>query len=376
MTEASTLPLPLDDLPAQMRRFVDPAAPMPARLMAARGLVPLKGNDQVFMLVQLAASSDEQVSQTARDSIAKMPPAALVAAASADLHPAILDGLAGHFFGTTEVTEAIVTNGKTADATIERIARTADERLCELIATNEERLLNAPRIIEALYKNKHARMSTADRLVELAARNGVNLEGVATFKAHVEALQGQLVPAEPLEEPLPEDRDFQNALAEDEDDPEAVQIDAVDGTEQLKDKFKPLSMKIKEMNTAQKLRLTLVGNAAARAILVRDSNKVVQHAAIASPTMTEAEAVGIAFSKEVSEDVLRFIGNNRREWLRNYELKRALIFNPKTPVGIALSFLTHLRESDLKTLARSRNVGSAIKAAAAQRIAKKENKKG
>jgi ATP-dependent protease HslVU (ClpYQ) ATPase subunit len=237
-------------------------------------------------------------------------------------------------------------------------------------------LLAAPRIIEALYKNKNARMSTADRLVELAARNNVNLDGVATFRAHVEALRGMLIPAEPLAEPLPEDETFATAIAVDADDKDAVMVDPVEGTETLKEQFKPLSMQIREMNTAQKLRLTLVGNAAARAILVRDSNKVVQHAAIASPTMTEAEAVGIAFSKEVSEDVLRFIGNNRRDWLRNYELKRALIFNPKTPVGISLSLLAHLRDSDLKTLARSRNVGSAIKAAAAQRIAKKENKKG
>lgn len=377
MDAPTPLPLPVDQLPAAIRRFCDPAAPAAARMMAARGLVPVKGDDQVTMLVQLAASSEEQIAATAREAVGKLPDGVLLSACDGELHPSILDGLADHVANLgikRDGLERIVQNHQTSDATIERIARIADERLCELIATNEQRLLGAPEIIEAIYKNRNARMSTADRLVELAARNGVELHGIPAFKDHVAALQGKLIPAEPLEEPLPEDAAFAQALDGDEDDPEAIEIDKVEGTEEVKEKFKPLSFQIREMSTSEKLRLTLIGNAAARALLVRDSNRIVSHAAIASPTMTESEAVGIAHSKEVSEDVLRFIGNNRREWLRNYELKRALIFNPKTPIGISLSFLSHLRDADLRGLARSRNVSAPIKTAAAQRLAKKEKK--
>src|SRR5688500_18648889 len=225
MTEASTLPLPLDELPQAIRRFCDPTAPMPARLMAARGLVPMKGHEQVAMLVQLAASSEEQIAQSARESIAKLPENVLTTAGGAEMHPALIDGLAGHVASVGPAIEAIILNAATRDTTIERIAKTADERLCEMIATNEQRLLGAPRIIEALYKNKNARMSTADRLVELAARNNVELDGVATFRAHVEALREMLVSAEPTAEALPEDHAFADALAHDDDDKDAVQVD-------------------------------------------------------------------------------------------------------------------------------------------------------
>ena len=46
----------------------------------------------------------------------------------------------------------------------------------EFVATNEQRLLENPRIIELLYMNKNTRMSTADRIVELAARNGLAVD--------------------------------------------------------------------------------------------------------------------------------------------------------------------------------------------------------
>src|SRR5687767_5945501 len=227
--QLTPLPLPLDDLPASIRRFCDPTAPVAARTMAARGLVPLKGEELVTMLVQLAASDEDVIATNAHESLGKLPPGVVVAAAASELHPSVLDALVLTHSSSREVLEALVLNHGSADITVERIARTTDERLCETIAHNEKRLLGAPAIIEALYKNKNCRMSTADRLVELAARNGVELTGVPTFKAHLEALQNELVPAEPTEEPLPDDEAFQKALELDDDDPDAVVIDKVEG---------------------------------------------------------------------------------------------------------------------------------------------------
>jgi hypothetical protein len=363
-----TLPLPLEALPEGLRRFASPDAPERARQAAAKGLVPLKGADLVALLLQLAADSAEAIASAARASFDGLPPAVLEGALDAPIHPAFLDRLAD-VVTTGEHLERIVANPATADGTVARIARTCSERVAERIAVNEQRVLAAPQIIESLYKNRSTRMSTVDRLIELAVRNGVRVEGIPTFDAHAEAIAGQLIP-EPTDEPLPSDAMFNAALEEDGDE-DAIDVDKVDGSEQLKDKFKPLSMQIGEMTTQEKLRLTLVGNAAARAILVRDSNKMVSLAAVTSPMVTEAEATGIANSRQVGEDVLRVIGN-RREWLANYEIKRALIFNPKTPIGISMRFLAHLHAADLKNIARSRGIPAALKTAATQRIAKKE----
>lgn len=372
MTQQSAkLPLSLDELPKSLRRFADPNAPGPAKMMAAKGMVPVKGGDLVTLLCQLSADKEEGVRDAAEGSLAGLPdPVLLPACESPELHPAVIGRLADVFGKRDDVLERLVQLPTIAHASVARIARHCSERITEIIAVNQQRLLETPLIVEALYKNKHTRMSTADRLVELCARNGVELTGIPAFAAHVEAIQGQLIP-EPTDEPLPSDIAFNESVAEEgEEDEAAVEIDKVDGKEELKDKFKPLSFRIREMSLSEKIRLCVVGDAAARSLLVRDPNKLVSSAAISSPSMTVAEAAAIAHSKEIGEHILRFI-SMRKEWVRAYEIKRALIFNPKTPVGVSLKFLSHLRTNDLKLLSKSRGVAGPVKTSARQRLQKK-----
>ena len=369
------LPLPADALPLSIRKFGDPAAPGPARAMAAKGLVPVRGEDLVTLLVQLSADSDEGIADAAKRTLEGVPENVLSTAAGAPTtHPAVLDRLADIFRSQDAVLEPIAGNHATADTTIERMARTCRDMVSEIIATNEQRMIGDPKIIEALYKNENTRMSTADRIIELAARHQLEITGIPAFHAHVEALSGQLIP-ERSDEPLPADAAFRKALEEDAEDPEAIDIDKADGTETLKKKYGSLRDEIGNMSNSERIRLAQIGSAAARAILVRHANKQVSFAAISSPKMNGAEATAIAHSKEISDDILRYIGN-RREWLRNYEIKRALVFNPKTPVGISLRFLSHLREHDLKSLTRSRGVPGPLKSAATQRWQQKAKGRG
>jgi hypothetical protein len=370
MERPSHLPLALDELPEEIRRFVDPSGPAPARIMAAKGLVPVKGNHQITMLAQLSADADEMVAKTATDSLAKLPDSILLPACQAPLHPAVLELLADKKKENQKALELIVANPKTADATIEWIARSATELLCEQIAVNEQRLLGAPQIIEALYKNRNTRMSTADRLIELAARNGIDLSGIPAYKAHVEAIQGQLIP-EPSNEPLYGDTLFQECLEEDRDDEAFEPDDQKEGEEKIKEVYKPLAMRIKDMTTGEKIRLALVGSSVARALLVRDRDRNVAMAVVCSPAISLKEVIDIAKSRDISDDVLRYIGN-KRDWLRSGKLKSVLVFNPKTPIGISLKFLSHLRLDELKRLARSRNVAAQVRSVAAQWVSRRE----
>ncbi len=373
MERPAPLPLVAEALPDSIRRFCDPGAPMAARTMAARGAVPVRGNDQVMLLLQLSRDPEQELARTATESLDKLPDAVLHAACEGALHPAFLDRLVEHFSTREDVVERVVANMDTAPGTVAHVALRCSERVSERIAVNEQRLLAAPKIIEALYKNKNTRMSTADRLIELAARNGVELD-IPTFKAHVEAIKGQLIP-EPTEEPLPTDLAFSEALREDDDNPEAVHAKAEEEAEEdeVEQKYMPLMMKIRTMSSAEKLRMAMVGNAAARAFLVRDKNRTVAYAAISSPAMGENEVPSIAHSKEVGEEILRYIGN-KREWTKNHEIKRALVFNPKTPVGITLRFLAHLHDKELKELSRSKGVPAPVKTAAMGRLQAKEKK--
>lgn len=343
--------------------------------MAAKGLVLVKGGDLITLLCQLANDPEETVAEAATGTLAGLPDGVLLAACETPIHAAVLDDLAQRFSKRDDVLGRICGNHATHDSTIAEAARGCSEPVSEIIATNQQRLLAAPLIIERLYKNKNTRMSTADRIVELAARNDVEIAGIPAFKAHVEAIKGQLIP-EPTDEPLPTDAIFQEALAEDSDEDafEASDDDDDDDGEEVKKKFKPLAFRVREMSTSEKVRLAVIGDAAARALLVRDSNRMVSFAAISSPSMTIAEATNIAHSKEVGDEILRYIGN-RKEWARSYELKTALVFNPKTPVGISLRFISHLRPNDLKVVAKSRGVPTPVKTSAAQRIQKREQKK-
>ncbi len=373
MDRPPPLPLPMQALPEALRRFCDPAAPLPARTMAARGLVPLKGADLVTVLAQLAADPDPTIAQAAAGSLAGLPDNVLLSACDGALDESVLDALAERL-DRHDVRERISLNHATADGTIELLARRADDALGERIATNEARLLRAPAIIGALYNNRNVRMSTADRLIELAARNGIEVPGLPkeTFDAHVEAIQGELL-FEASDEKLPEDLEFEDTLASDEDDPNAVEIDAELDEERIRDKHLPLSMKIGGLSKSKKIRLAQIGSAAARSFLVRDNDRQVAMTAVRSPQLSIGEATAIAHSRQVSDEVLKHVGN-QRNLTRSNEVKRALVFNPKTPFGISLGFLSHMNGNDLREISRSRNVAPQLKSAALQKIAAKEKK--
>jgi len=371
MDRPAPLPLPIDALPEAARRFCDPAAPLPARTMAARGLVPLHGPELVTVLAQLCADAEPAVASAAATTLEGLPENVLGSSFEAALHPSVLDALAVRFTNS-DLRERLVANPATSDGTIEWLAREADERLGERISANEARLLRAPAIIGALYNNRRVRMSTADRLVELAGRHGIDVPGIPkeTLDAHVEAIAGEPV-FEPTDAQLPDDVEFLGTVAVDADDPDAVVLDEEKQEERVREQHLPLLMAIARLSKSKKLRLAQIGNASARAILMRDKDKQISMAAVRSPQLTMPEAVAAAQSRQVSEDILRFLGT-QRALTRSAEVKRALVFNPKTPFGITLGFLSHLHTNDLRELSRSRNVAPQLKSAALQKIAAKE----
>ncbi len=131
--------------------------------------------------------------------------------------------------------------------------------------------------------------------------------------------------------------------------------------------YESLYHQILRMGVAEKVKLAFMGNREARDILVRDANKMVALAAVRSPKIQEAEIDAISKSRHVSEDVLRQIASTK-EWSKLYHIKLNLASNSKTPIPIVVQFLPHLRESDLRKLAKSKNISQVV-ATQARRIA-------
>ena len=120
----------------------------------------------------------------------------------------------------------------------------------------------------------------------------------------------------------------------------------------------------------QKIKLARIGGKEARSMLIRDRNRIVSSAVLASPKLTETEVIAYAQNKSISDDMLRIISNNR-EWTKNYQVKLALTMNPKTPTPQAVKFMNYLQDRDLRKLMKSRDVPNNVSAYARRLLTKK-----
>src|SRR5688572_10441233 len=132
--------------------------------MAARGVIPgAKPADIVTVVAVLCDSPDAGTAETARATLAKLPPPIVNGALTADLPGSVIDKLCRAQPGDPEFVSALLRLPRLTPETLEHLAASADEKRGEVIATNEELMLANPRAIERLYMNKAVRMSTANR---------------------------------------------------------------------------------------------------------------------------------------------------------------------------------------------------------------------
>ncbi len=124
-----------------------------------------------------------------------------------------------------------------------------------------------------------------------------------------------------------------------------------------------IALEIRRMNVSQRMRLASKAGRLERQILLRDNSPQVLMGLLANPRIDETEVRDLVRSPHAASGVLQHVAKDRR-WSSNYEVRLALIRNPKTPTPLAQRLLTTLRKPDLQTLAKSSNVREAIKSAA------------
>jgi hypothetical protein len=369
-------PIDVAKLSPVARKILDPGGPPPLRQMAAKGVAPgLKPGESLTLVALLTEGPDGALAEIARGTLAALPAPLFQGALGGDLPAGVLSLLAPHYAHNARAMEKILGHPSIAAETVAVVAGMASEAVTELIATNEERLIAHPEIIEKLYMNRATRMSTADRVLELAVRHKLELKGIPAFKEAAAAIAQELI-VEPTPEPTPDDIHFRatKVLAEqiplDPSVEDTHRLDEESGNEVVESKFVPLYKKISEMTISQKIRCAMLGTANERLLLIRDTNRLVAQAAIKSPSIQENEVVRISASRNVSEDVLRIISLDR-EWTRSHQIKLNLVANPRTPFAFAAKLVPHLREHELKALARSKNVTGAVSTAARQQLSRR-----
>jgi len=344
-------------LSPQAERYARRDAPRDARLMAARGALPLPPVELATVLFALLHDPDAEVKGLARDSLEGLPDGVCQAVLSGDAHPAILSHLARAFRDQEERVERIALNPAVDDPTLAFLAGLPSKRLVDIVSNNQERMLRAPEIVDALGSNPLTGRSVIERILVFigedvsrgSAPAGDGTVSDADAEAALRAVLGDELAhlARSLVRETPEKTG--RALTG-----EVTNLYAL----------------IQKMSVYQKIKLARLGNREARGLLVRDRNKVVAVAAILSPKITDNEIVAIAQSRNVGDEVLRIVANNR-QWTRSYKVKLALASNPKTPQPLAMGFVGQLHDSDMLSLMKSKDVPAVISTHARRMLTKK-----
>jgi hypothetical protein len=133
--------------------------------------------------------------------------------------------------------------------------------------------------------------------------------------------------------------------------------------------------RVSKLNVGQRIKLGFIGGKEERALLIRDTARLVQNAVLSSPKLTDAEAESFAASKNLQENVFREIARQRR-FLKLYPVVRNLANNPRCPLDISLTLVKTLHVYDLKSLRHNKNVPDTIRKVAAKLYAEKATRGG
>jgi hypothetical protein len=364
----SGCPLALDALPRPLQKHADPAAPLSLRMMGAKGLVPAAPRDLATLLFCLACDPDVAVRDTAARTAEGLPETISGAALRSDeVAGEVLDWYADRLVGRDRALEYILLNPATLDATVARVAAFVPQRLAEIIRQNELRLLRHDDIVRQLCHNPKVLASTVDAACEFCVRNGLVLLDVPQLvEAHRRVYGVEPSPAVDSDTAVRLMTDYAVDLASEERAPGLAPASPEQDARRL-----TITQRVLRMSVTEKIKLATLGNKEARALLLRDPNKLVALAAVTSPRITEGEVIVLATSRTANADVLRHIYTTR-EYVKNYTIKAALVRNPKVPLPTALKFMMALQEKDIRELARDRNVPQTIQAQAKAWVMKME----
>ncbi len=327
--------------------------PKDLRLMAAQGLLPLKPEDLADLLLHLLGDSEEAVRQAAGTSLLAVPASDMLAILKDRQSPADVLAWGAARRPEKELREAALQNPSTPDEAIEALAPTLPEGLAELVVINQQRLLRRTSLLVALESNPDLSSDQRRRLRELRESFHIGeAEPAAPAPAPASAAAAAPPPAEAPAEEGP-------VAGQDLTPEQAISQVLTDEERQHEEKLSAVQ-RLYRMNTAEKMITALKGSREDRTILIRDPNRIVSTAVLGSPKLTEAEVEGFAAMKNVSADVLRYIGNHK-EWTKKYTVIQSLVRNPRTPLAISIGMVSRLNPKDIKTIAVDRNVPEVIR---------------
>ncbi|HEU4950591.1 MAG TPA: hypothetical protein VFT46_01500 [Holophagaceae bacterium] len=249
----------------------------------------------------------------------------------------------------------------------------------EIIANNQALWLQRPTILDQLEQHPAAEYNLKRRINEFRFEV-LRLVPEEVKQERLEILDeveaGRLDKAW-AELPLPKEETVDEKAAEIPDVPHGTPEEIVQAIKAFEGEEVNLSVakRIARLRTNQKIMLAIKGGKEERTILIREANRLIQENVIRNGRITEGEVAFIANMRTIHEGVLRIISMNR-EWMKKYTIVKALVYNPRTPLPVAMSNLKRLNEFDMKLMQRDKNIPEVLRREAKRYLESKKDGKG
>jgi len=309
-------------IPAEVAKIMSKWGGHSVRLAAARGALPMSGHNLVTVLFVFYHGENEELKEEALSTLITLPAQILLGALNQEeLHPSIIDLIVKLRYQDSVVMQAALQHRMIGIKSLLFLAQNSSGDVLDMLAHNDEILRKTEVLKTAIINNIHADKVTKQRL-------------------------GWVEPeAEPEPEPVIE--------------PQSESDIKEDVEEELEEEDLSKYQQLQEMAVADKIKMALTGDKEWRTLLIRESNKQVNTAVLKNPRISEGEVLTVAKNRSSSDELIRIILLNR-DWVKLYDMKKALVVHPRTPLQTAVRFMTFLSEKDIRELAKSREVGQVI----------------
>ena len=385
------------------------AVPVNVMRSAARGALPVPPEETLEVLVYLA--QHPLFGLDARMTLAGWDPQSAIEVLSKDTAtPEML-----LYYWQPEnrrpvLMPTLIENPAIPESLLMELADTASRETVHMLLASE-RARNTPGVVEALLGNANVtpreaqelqgKSPAADESVEPPAEVAleefdVPPEAVAALEVFQKEHATEIAAEEgkPFElvkdDELPAEAAIQEsaASAEEAAKPEGAPVSAttsapeeripaekLDEYEVANQKRLTVLQRVSKLNVGQRIKLGFIGGKEERALLIRDTARLVQNAVLNSPKLSDAEAEAFAASKNLQENVFREIARQRR-FLKLYAVIRNLANNPRCPLDVSLTLVKSLMVYDLKSLRHNKNVPDTIRKVAQKLYLEKASRGG
>jgi hypothetical protein len=335
--------MPDDDPISSIR---DGTATKALRLIAARGLIPIAPSEMLAILVCLLKDGEPDISSEADLTLSGWTESEICTNLKArDCSPSLLSHFASPEY-SSKVLEAVILNPKTPGSAIARLALSVPPMLLELILINRVRVLEFPDILKNIIANPESSPQIRRLVQEIESEFFLKKETLPSIETELAISKSEShAMGIPSSEDVPEDLSL-----------EGLPLDPAE-------REMAILQRLSKMTPTQKIRYAMFGAREVRSILIRDINKTVARSVLQSPKLTENEIATFAAMRNVSEDILREIGNSRT-MTRSYSVIQNLTNNPKTPPQISQRILSRLVTKDIQLVSINRGIPESVRKSA------------